>query len=503
MTDVVVVGGGPAGLSAAATCLAGGLRVVLVDAGETLGGQYWRQPLGSARPDGEDGGGPAPRSRRADHHDPRTFRALRHDLRRAAQGGSLHLMSRHQAWTVTRTGEQLHVHLVAGARAAGARAGAAAGAGAPEVRAPALVLATGAFDRALPFTGWDLPGVLTPGGLQALVVGNGVDLSGRRVLVAGSGPFLLPVAASAARHGGRVVAVLEATHPRQWVRLGAAALAVPGTILEAGGYAAVLARHRIPYRVGAMVVRAHGEAAVTGVDWAPLLHGRPDLTGLRREQVDVVAVGWGFTAHLDLAVGLGCRTIPLPDGTRAVRTDAGLRTDVPGVYAAGEVTGVGGARLAMREGEAAAESVLADLGRRPVRSPGRRRRASREAAARRRFAAALRRAGSIPLGWSDALTPQTVACRCEEVSVGDVTAAVAVGAVDAREVKLLTRAGMGWCQGRMCETGCSLLAAGPVADPGSALGAPAATPRPIAAPLTLGTLARNAAPPTSADRPGR
>ncbi|MGX5187115.1 (2Fe-2S)-binding protein, partial [Streptomyces avermitilis] len=91
----------------------------------------------------------------------------------------------------------------------------------------------------------------------------------------------------------------------------------------------------------------------------------------------------------------------------------------------------------------------------------------------RQFAAVLDTVYAPPAHWSDRVTDDTVVCRCEEVTGGAIREAVEeLGAGDLRTVKLLTRAGMGWCQGRMCGpavaglAGCQLApSSGPFARP--------------------------------------
>ena len=138
------------------------------------------------------------------------------------------------------------------------------------VEAGRLALATGAYDRALPFPGWDLPGVVTPGAAQALLKGSGVAV-GRRVVVAGAGPFLLPVAVGLLEAGVRVVGVVEAGRARGYLARPGALAGVAGKLTEAAGYAATLARHRVPYKLGHAVVAAHAGPAghVSHVDVAP------------------------------------------------------------------------------------------------------------------------------------------------------------------------------------------------------------------------------------------
>lgn len=463
--DLVVVGAGPAGMAAAATALDGGLRVVLVDSGAAPGGQFWRHPPHHARqavPTGDL------------HHGLRTYRALCATLTAHAGTGRLTLLLNHHVWTTAREQDGFAVHAVDRSRA-------------PEetavvLRAPALLVATGAHDRQLPFPGWDLPGVLTIGGLQSLLKGGGV-LAGRRVVLGGTGPFLLPVAAALAGRGAEVLAVCEAASPSAWLRHPVPLLRNPAKWAEAARYAGTLARHRVPVRTRTAIVGVEGEGRAAVVRTATLDADGSPLPGTeRRTGADTVGTGWGFVPQLDLLVPLGCGLVDAGDGTMAAAVDDGQRTHVPGLYTAGETCGVGGAALAVSEGRIAAVSVLTDL-----RSPGlpnaRRLAAERRAVARHRaFARAMAQAHPLPPAWSSWLTDDTPVCRCEEVTAGVVRSARTHGpASDHRQVKQLTRAGMGWCQGRMC---------GPAVHCLVARDQPyAPAERLIATPVTLGGLA--------------
>ena len=188
-----------------------------------------------------------------------------------------------------------------------------------------------------------------------------------------------------------------------------------------------------------------------------------------------------------------------------VAVDLSGGTEVPGVFGCGELTGVGGAALAALEGEVAGRaaarwagsrgrypadrggwlrpSVETSVGGTPLRA-GRRRRLQA-------FADAMQAAHPIRDGWVSWLDGDTLVCRCEEVSLRQVDQAIELGATDARTAKLLSRCGMGWCQGRVCaEPVARILASrlGPVAQPVPA-GLLAAAARPLAVPVRLGTLA--------------
>ncbi|NEB38289.1 FAD-dependent oxidoreductase [Streptomyces sp. SID14515] len=496
--DLVVVGAGPAGLAAAATALDGGLRVVLVDSGVALGGQFWRHP-----PPQVQGAVPT-----ADlHHGLGAYRELCATLAAHEHTGRLTLLLNHHVWTTAREREHdgFTVHAVDRSRAPEER---------PVVlRASALLVATGAYDRQLPFPGWDLPGVLTAGGLQSLLKGGGV-VAGRRVVLGGTGPFLLPVAAALAARGAKVVAVCEAAAPSAWLRHPSALLRNPAKWAEAARYAGTLARHRVPVRTRTAIVGAEGgetqgeepqgeepqggetqseeteggeaqggAGRVAVVRIASLAaDGRPLPGTERRIEADTVGVGWGFVPQLDLLLPLGCDLADAGDGTMAAAVDDGQRTTVPGLYTAGETCGVGGAALAVSEGRVAAVSVLADLAA-PGLPNARRLAAERRAVTRHRaFARAMAQAHPLPPAWPAWLTDDTQVCRCEEVTAGTVRSARADdAAADHRQVKQLTRAGMGWCQGRMC---------GPAVHCLVARDEPyAPAERLIATPVTLGALA--------------
>ncbi|MET9260666.1 NAD(P)/FAD-dependent oxidoreductase [Amycolatopsis sp. NPDC004079] len=426
--DVVVVGGGPSGLAAAAAASGNGLRVALVDASSQIGGQYWRRPSDQAA---------------AQHGT--TLESLRRRLI------DVDHYPEHQVWLLEPGGEH-RLHLAPAHESVRSAAP-------PVLRARSLILCPGAYDRQLPIPGWDLPGVMAAGGVQALVKAHGV-LPGRRAVVAGTGPFLPPVARQLAEAGAEVVAVCEANSITGWLRTPLGAMAVPAKLGEAVSYATAFARHRIPFRARTIVAAIEGDDKVDSVrlrkvDRAGNLTGG----GETLDGIDLVALGWGFTPSLELILAAGAATRVDLDESLVAVVDAWQRTDAAGVYVAGEATGVGGALLALAEGEIAGLTVAIDQGR----SVDRRRvgRLQRQVRRGRAFAAAMHRAHPLPAGWQAWLEPDTTVCRCEEVTVQDIRdACQALGAVDARTAKLLARPGMGWCQGRVCGFASAKLAQG-------------------------------------------
>jgi NAD(P)H-nitrite reductase large subunit len=201
-------------------------------------------------------------------------------------------------------------------------------------------------------------------------------------------------------------------------------------------------------------------------------------------------VGFGFTPRLELALALGCDTRLDVDGNLVLTSDVAGQTTVPGVYAAGEVTGVGGAAQALVEGRlVGAVAAVASGQAAPIGESETTRLLARRAAMRR-FAALMHQVHAPPAGWTSWLADGTIVCRCEEVPVSRVRAAVTdFGATDARAVAALSHAGLGWCQGRVCGYPVAALTARLRGRPLAAADLAAFADRPLAQPVRLADLA--------------
>lgn len=383
--DVLVVGAGPAGIAAAVRAREAGARVMLIDEGPGPGGQIWRPSVRAGR----------------------TRVAARWLYRLDMSGVTLmRSTAAVDLWPEPSRG------VVVLAQASGRGI---------QIAAHTVVLATGARERFLPFPGWTLPNVFGVGAAQALLKG-GLSVRGRRVIVAGTGPLVLPVAASLARAGAILELVAEQASPRRVAQFALGLWRTPSLLAQAAAYR--LAFGRTAYSMGTRVLAATGGSHVDSVTVT-------DGKATRQIACDFLCAAFGLVPNTELARLAGCSL-----RGENVKVDASQATTVPNIYCAGEPTGVGGVELAIVEGEIAGRAAagLAVDARMTARAVRLRQRAAR-----------LDQAFSLPAGMTRMATPDTVVCRCEDVRLKDLNPHWTP-----RQAKLYARVGMGACQGRVC-----------------------------------------------------
>jgi NADPH-dependent 2,4-dienoyl-CoA reductase/sulfur reductase-like enzyme len=415
--DVLVLGGGAGGLNAAAMAARAGARVLLVDERPQPGGQYYKQPLRTALPDDAQ------------------FASGRALIAQANAAG-VAVLKGAQLWGAF---EPLDLMIFDGASSV-------------LCRPQRLIVATGAYERGLPFPGWTLPGVMTTGAAQTLLRSYAV-LPGRRVLVAGNGPLNLQVALELARAGADVAAVVElARRPGPWA---AAALAkmltsTPALAWRGRDYLAELKRRGILLlhrQVVASVDRAGARLRAQVVPW-PADGGASG----RGYEVDAVCVGYGFMPSNEVLRALGCRHAFDPArGHLVTERDGDGLTSVGHVYAVGDCTGLGGAPAAEAEGIIAGLAAARSLGLAPAAGQERAAARARQRLRRhRRFQAGLWELFRAPHLLTELAGPETLICRCEELTLAEIESSFDGGTQSIGAVKRATRAGMGRCQGRYC-----------------------------------------------------
>jgi NADPH-dependent 2,4-dienoyl-CoA reductase/sulfur reductase-like enzyme len=318
-----------------------------------------------------------------------------------------------------------------------------------DVEYGSLVLATGARERFLPFPGWTLPNVMGAGGLQALAK-SGLPVEGKKIIVAGSGPLLLAVAHYMRSHGADVILIAEQASGRALNRFAIGLIAKPGKLIQAAQLRAGLLG--IPYRKSTWPVRADGSDKLESVT----------LSGNGRtwtEPCDYLACGFGLIPNVELGLLLGCGV-----SATGLTVDENQCTTADGVYAAGEITGIGGLDLSIVEGEIAGYAAAG----KPEQGRGLHGKRDVE----RRFSVALERTFALRDELRALPEENTLVCRCEDVTLDRVRKCTGW-----REAKLQTRCGMGPCQGRICGGALDFL-----------LGWPASSVRPPVLPARIASL---------------
>ena len=387
--DILIVGGGAAGMSAALAASENrSLSITVVDDNPLLGGQIWRAELGKTK----------------------SSDAVK--LIDAIDRGTIAVINNAQVFAASRE------------RSLAAET--------PDGRLDLvyekLIIATGARERFLPFPGWTLPGVFGAGGLQALVKG-GLEISGKRVVIAGTGPLLLAVADYLRSKGARITLITEQTSAAKIRRFARGLWRVPEKMVQAAALRARLVG--IPYHTDCWVTSCKGPRVSEGGTRAlSVTISRHD--NQRIVECNYLACGFHLVPNLELPVLLGCE---IANGF--VSTDEFQRTSLANIYCAGEPTGIGGVESSLIEGR------IAGLAAAGFETEAHALFAQRERT--RRFTAALDRTFALRSELKSLADDETIVCRCEDVKFGELRAYT-----NAREAKLQARCGMGACQGRVC-----------------------------------------------------
>ncbi|TFI42485.1 FAD-dependent oxidoreductase [Rhodococcus sp. 1R11] len=432
--DLAVVGAGPAGMSAALSAADAGLSVLVVDEQLRAGGQIFRRPpiefSDSVLAPTAGYGWAADLLERFDNH-----------------SGITHMASS-TAYGILRDRDEASLSLsiaVAGPTLNGA------------IAVQRILIATGAFDMPVAFPGWTLPGVMTAGAVQSLLKSQHV-LASDDLVLAGSHPLLIIVADQLVKKGARVSELAFARSipaPRELI---AARRAIPGhtALLAESSRALVrLVSRGVTVSTKTIVTGAFGDRTVESVELAKVDMQWNASTERRRRAASTLVLGYGFSPSTELARQADCEMVwHSPKGGWVVAHDERMATSAPGIFVAGEPTGVAGAEQSRAEGHLAGLSIARELS--AARAPTNATLAQAKSSVTRasRFSTVVQ---SMFEPQRQALaqlaTPETTVCRCELVTCETVQRTLCDNPFisTASAVKLQCRSGMGPCQGRYCE----------------------------------------------------
>jgi hydrogen cyanide synthase HcnB len=412
---VLVVGAGPAGIRAAATLVAAGLKPIVVDEAPHSGGQIYRRPPRDIHRPAKDLYG-FEAAKALDLH--RTFDDLGEAIDYRAE---TLVWNVHDSEAYTRHGDGTL----------------------ERIPYDAILLATGAMDRIIPFPGWTTPGVYTLGAAQIAYKYQGCAI-GNRVALLGTGPLLYLVAYQYAAHGVDLAAVLDTARLSDGVRALPDLMWGGATFAKGLYYRSWLTLHGVALRNGVTPI---------GIDGENRVHALRYRDGRGREHrlaCDALAFGYSLRSETQLADLLGCKFEFDPLGYQwRPETDGDGRASVKSVYLAGDGAGISGADAAERRGELAALALLADHGQ--AVDKRRLARLRRELVRLQRFRRGLETAFPFPRRLAERLGDDVLLCRCEAIKAGDFRAqARDLGATEINRAKAFSRVGMGRCQGRVC-----------------------------------------------------
>jgi NADPH-dependent 2,4-dienoyl-CoA reductase/sulfur reductase-like enzyme len=423
--DLVVIGGGPAGIAAAATASSFGLRVALIDERVTLGGQIFKRV------------GPG--------FDLRERKSLGRDYARGSD--LIDEIDRPNVTLLTSTtvltiedGKVITSHPEEGIRALDYRF---------------LIIAPGAYDRPVAFPGWTLPGVMTAGAVQTMVKTQRIS-PGKRIFFAGSGPLALAFSAQLIGLGAPVFKVIESApfpSPINALRLLSRIGGNLDLIRDAAKYRSVLFKARVPFKYGRIIVKAEGKGRLEYVTHAKADREWNPIPGTEvREACDALCVGYGFFPSHELFRLVDCAfEYDENRGGFSVLRDEWGATSVDSVFAVGDGTGVTGSYSAVAQGRLAGLQIASRL--KKITEEERDSAAkpyARELRARNRFQSALNKMFDVGAGIYRLADKKTVICRCESVTRGAIDPIID-STDDVSVVKGISRAGMGLCQGRNCQ----------------------------------------------------
>lgn len=420
--DLVVLGAGPSGVAAANVASKEGAEVVIIDENSSAGGQIYRAPPNEFQPQN---------SFKSDE-----FREGEKQ-RNILKNSNVKALFKHRVWSVS---SDLVVSTVGPN-------------GLSSWHARSLIIANGALERIIPFPGWTIPGVI---GLAAstILLKSQYVLPGQSTVVAGCGPLLIAVANGIIKSGGKVSAIIDLNSKSDWIKAFPRLLSRPDQLFKGMSWFANIMKAGIKLYGGHAVTNTKQVDNVLRISIAPINSAGSILDSKNQKIVegDCLAIGHGLFPSTEITRLLKAKHIydPLKGGWVPL-IDDDFRSSIPGVYIAGDATGISGAFSAVQKGRIAGMAAVRDLN--VMSSQKYKAKIKSELIILKKnenFGKAAVRLMKFRPELIQTITSETIVCRCEDVFRSEIDEAIESGARDLNQLKAWTRCGMGPCQGRTC-----------------------------------------------------
>ncbi len=421
--NIVIIGGGPAGIAAAIEVVRGGAYCTLIDEAPQIGGQVYRQTSKHFQVSEK----PLTPEQLRGKNLLAEFNEVADHIEVLSSTSVLGIWKSHEIlWASEGTSGIIH--------------------------ADQLIIAAGAYERPVPFPGWTLPGVMTVGGVKSFIKTMYVK-PGQRAIVSGTGPLIISTATRLHEIGVEVLAVLEAGNPpwssplfsEEWSDVDFARNIVED--LDE------LKRNNIPLLFNHVVCEAHGKNEVSSVTYSPVdgHDWKPLKDQATTVDADLMIVGFGFVPNSELTQLAGCRHEFYQGIGWFVWKEELMQTSIPWILSVGDSSQISGAILAEEEGRIAGVKATESLGFVSAQEAKKRyEKPLRRIRAFEMFRNTINEASAFRKGLFELIRPETLVCRCEEVALSEVKDAIDHGVGDLQSLKLFTRLGMGPCQGCNC-----------------------------------------------------
>jgi len=422
--DVIVIGAGPSGVSSAINCAKKGLKVLIVDSNSAAGGQIYRAP---------------PKTYKSIPKNKLEENEIQKKMSIEVKNFQIETAYNHTVWQVS----------------PGFKVNAFNETSTIQWQSKSLIIATGTYEKIIPFEGWTIPGVI---GLAACTVFLKAHhfIPSKKIVLAGNGPLLMLVAYYVIKFGGKIDAIVDTSSKIDWIKSTLSLITNPKNFREGIKWVFKIFLNRIPIYSNSTVEQAFE------VDRGINIKIRNLKTGKAKNIIsETIAIGHGLIPSTDITRLLRAEHIyDEQKGGWIAKVDRFLRSSVSGVYLAGDGAGISGALAASDKGLLASTALLYDkkiISKKEFDQNTYK--IFKKLDKYEVFAKAISKLNSTPKKLIENINEETIICRCEDVTKKEILKAVNQGAKDINQIKSWTRLGMGPCQGRTCQYAASKIVA--------------------------------------------